>query len=185
VLTSFLGHRDRFSDFELTIRPVQLSGSTSLPIHPRPFERFDAIFRVLERIDPENPHGFYHLFERRDEKPAPGSLESMIDFVINVDAAARILLEFGLVAAIEKATDEQTRNMLRDSVPAVREHDIDAVQRLLSLVDEPQGAEAEKKIVQRMRSRIATLDRFANACVSVRESFAAQLKDLEVEEKKE
>ncbi|MFM7817026.1 MAG: hypothetical protein ACKPGI_08670, partial [Verrucomicrobiota bacterium] len=29
VLTSFLGHRDRVSDSGLTIRPVQLSGTTS------------------------------------------------------------------------------------------------------------------------------------------------------------
>jgi hypothetical protein len=29
VLTSFLGHGDRCSDFGLTIRPVQLSGATS------------------------------------------------------------------------------------------------------------------------------------------------------------
>jgi hypothetical protein len=29
VLTAFFGHGDRFPDFGLTIRPVQLSGSTS------------------------------------------------------------------------------------------------------------------------------------------------------------
>lgn len=32
VLTSFLGHWDRCSEFGLTIRPVQLSGSTSLKL---------------------------------------------------------------------------------------------------------------------------------------------------------
>lgn len=34
-----------------------------------------------------SPHGFYHLFAP-EEKPKPGSLESKVQFIINVDDAA-------------------------------------------------------------------------------------------------
>lgn len=149
-----------------------------LPVHPRPLERFETIFRVLERINPDSPHGFYHLFNR-EEKPKPSSLESKVQFIINVDAAARILLELGLVAAVDKATDEKTEQLIRDSVPVVRDRDVEVVQSLLELAEEPSGADAEKKLAARLRSRIETLDRFAQACAGVRKNFAAQLEGLE------
>lgn len=151
-----------------------------LPVHSRPFERFATIFRVLERIDPESAHGFYHRFGR-DEPPKRGSLEAMIQFIIDLDDAARILLELGLVAAVERATDEQTEKFLRDAVPAVRDREVDAVQKLVDLAEEPHGADAEKKLAERLRSRIDTLDRFAKMCAGVRENFATQLKGLEGE----
>jgi len=154
-----------------------------LPMHPRPLERFETIFRVLERIDPESPHGLYHLFGR-NEKPMPGSLEARVQFIIDLDDAARILLQLGLVAAIEKATDEQTEKLIRDSVPAVRDLDIEAVQSLLEFAEDPQGADAEARQAAQLRARIDTLDRFAQACAGVRKNFARQLESMEAKQKK-
>jgi len=149
-----------------------------LPMHPRPLERFETIFRVLERIDPENPHGFYHLFGR-EEKPKSGSLEARVQFIIDLDDAARILLQLGLAAAVDKATDNTTEKLIRDSVPAVRDRDVEAVQRLLELAKDPQGTDDGAKQAAQLRARIDTLDRFAQACARVRENFHSQLEDLD------
>lgn len=150
----------------------------ALPIHPRPFERFEAIFRVLERIDPDSSHGFYHTFNRND-KSEPDSLEAMVQFIIHLDDAARTLLKLGLVGAIGEATDEQTQNLLRDSIPSMRGHDVDAVQSLLDMAEDPEGTDAEKKFAQQLNSQIATLDQFVKTCTDARAIFTAQLKDLE------
>ena len=154
-----------------------------LPVHPRPLERFETIFRVLERIDPESPHGFYHFFAR-DEKPEPGSLEARAKFIIDLDAAARVLLQLGLVAAIDEATDEKTEKLIRDSVPAESDYDVEAVKRLLDLAGPPQGNDAEAKQAAQLRAQINTLDRFAEACAGVRKSFAKQLERLDHKQKK-
>ena len=52
VLTSFFGHGDRFPDFGLTIRPVQLSGSTSLKAYRREVLEGIALYGEMHRFIP-------------------------------------------------------------------------------------------------------------------------------------
>lgn len=149
---------------------------TSLPVGVRPFDNFDPIFRVLERLDPESPRGYYFGARSRESNPELDSVESWVEFMSGVDHVARILISFGLAQATEHAADESTKNFLRDAVPMAEDHDIEAVERLIEFTKKPNGADGAQKRINRLRGRLEQLDRFAEICAIVRKDIAAEVR---------
>src|SRR5882724_908658 len=153
----------------------------SLPPGQRPFENFDAIFRALERLDPEDARGFYYGFWSGQEKPNPGSVEALVNLIMDVDAAARVLIELALVEAIEKATDDKTKSLLCEAIPTGADRDIEAIRNLVELRDRfaPTSGSESATLIKRIRDRLQTLDQFARACKGVRAELQKQLQRLE------
>lgn len=160
----------------------------SLPPGLRPFENFDALFRALERLDPEEPRGYYHGFwrEHRDEAER-GSVDAMVDFIVRLDDAARVLLEFALITAVAQAADEESKAMLRDSVPIAADLEVQALARLMQFENriDPRADGNHKRALERMRERLQSLDSFEKACEAVREALQAELQRLGSSEAKD
>jgi len=153
----------------------------SLPPGLRPFENFNAVFRALERLDPEEPRGYYHGFWREhQDKPEPGSVDAMVDFIVRLDDAARVLLEFALIAAVEQAADEESKAMLRDSVPIAADLELQSLARLMQFENrmDPRAEGNNTRALGRIRERIQALDSFEKACEGVREALQAELQRL-------
>lgn len=160
----------------------------SLPPGLRPFENFNAVYRALERLDPEEPRGYYHGFwrEHRD-KPEPGSVDAMVDFIVRLDDAARVLLEFALIAAIAQAADEESKAMLRDSVPIAADLEVQALARLMQLENRmnPRAEGNNTRALGSIRERLRALEGFEKACEAVREALQAELQRLDNSEGKD
>jgi len=151
-----------------------------LPPAQRPFENFDAVFRALERLDPEESRGFYFGFWPGQEKPKPGSIEALVKFMMDVDRSARILIELALVEATQKTADDKTKMMLRDAVPTGTDGDIEAIRSLVELGNRFASNENENtKLIEKFRDRLQTLDEFALACKTVRTAMEKELRRLE------
>jgi hypothetical protein len=79
----------------------------------RPFENFEAIFKTLDALNPENPHSFYRFWNQDDEADNAVSDEDAkpwLDMAIGIDKAARSWINFALNQAVERALDEKTKD---------------------------------------------------------------------------
>lgn len=152
----------------------------SLPPGHRPFENFDALFRALEQLDPENPRGFYFGVWPAQEQPKTGPIETLVKFMMNVDRSARILIELALVEATQKAADDETKMMLRDAVSTGVDRDIEAIKNLVELGNRFAPNQTENaKLIKRLRDRLQTLDEFTLASKAVRAALQKELRQLE------
>ena len=78
-----------------------------LPNGKRPFEELEPIIRALESLDPENdtPRYFGTIRGTIDESDEGRETQSLIEFVSDVDIAARVLIGEILADAAHSAID--------------------------------------------------------------------------------
>ncbi|RYD85884.1 MAG: hypothetical protein EOP84_00970 [Verrucomicrobiaceae bacterium] len=154
---------------------------SSMPRGMRPFENFDAIFRVLERLDPEAPGGFYRdLWEPEIEAEA-NSTEAIASVITAVDKAARVLIEQAVSLASSSACSERDQAMLDNG--DLEEDDIGMVlikefSRFGNRKDLTPEMIREREI-ERIGRRIETLDWFEDAAKKLRSMLASELSRLE------
>lgn len=87
-----------------------------LPSGLRPFESFEKILSVLERLDPEKPRNFYyHQIPSREDSSIERNpvQEKWIKFAEDIDKAARVCLEVVIEKCAEEAKDEDTDYWLK------------------------------------------------------------------------
>lgn len=126
-----------------------------------PFERFEPIFKTLERMNPEKESYFFlnqnNAQQYQEESEGQVSINSLMDMASGIDKIARIWINYILKQATVCATDEKTIEWLRASV--VDEYDnLDSgvIIKLLDLdVDEDKDVKETK-----IRERIEQLKRF-------------------------
>lgn len=134
----------------------------SLPNGHRPFEDFEPILRVLAAIDPMAKHPFYHrLMPTRDAESTiePGTVEAWVDFIVKIDAAARVLIQTALDEACELADNKRTRAFLRSAIRSSRRGDLEIVGVMLARSKE--SADPRAELIQ---SRLNQLGAFAKIC---------------------
>lgn len=72
----------------------------------RPFENFEAIFKTLDALNPDNQYSFYRFWSQDDEADNTESDEDAnpwLDMAIGIDKAARSWINFALNQAVERA----------------------------------------------------------------------------------
>lgn len=87
-----------------------------LPSGLRPFESFEKILSVLERLDPKKPRNFYyHQIPSREDSSIERNpvQEKWIKFAEDIDKAARVCLEVVIEKCAEEAKDEETEYWLK------------------------------------------------------------------------
>ena len=152
---------------------------SSMPSGHRPFESVEPILRALERLDPEAPHPFYHHFrDPREAAPEPGSVRDLMEFVVNIDAVTRVLIDTVLAEATEKATDGGTLALLNEAISTA--DDIKVIRRLLEKTERGLNADEDKKEVLRkhLEGTIGKLDAFCTLSAKVREQFKNRLDNI-------
>jgi hypothetical protein len=156
------------------------SHRAAMPSGRRPFESFDEIIRVLDYLDPSEQRGFYQQFRTEKKKPANGSVEQLTEFMVGIDRITRLLLQSVLTAAVEKASDDPSREMLRHALPVGLTSDLRFFKKLIPSPSEDVPKEAESEKLAELRERIEQLTQFEKLCRSFRKSFAAELSSLEL-----
>jgi hypothetical protein len=158
---------------------------TKLPNGFRPFAGFEPILRALARLDPDEPRPFYFPPLRpnktNDEEQEPDEVERLLEMILSIDRAARVLIELCLKSAAEKASTESTKIFLREALPKERGGDIEAVTILLERTERDRGTESDaltSAAIKRFESRLGTLDWLCTISRRVRQGFATELKKL-------
>jgi hypothetical protein len=85
---------------------------SSFPNGHRPFKNFDSIFRAPDRMDPESHRYYYFLDDRlfheaerdKDAEARNGDVQSWINVALEVDGAARVLIDFAFKQAAQLMT---------------------------------------------------------------------------------
>ena len=153
----------------------------TLPRGHRPFEAFDPILRALAALDPEERHPYYHRMAPTDQQQdnnEPDSVQVLVDFILGIDFAARLLIQTALNEATEKATSERTKALLENAIPASAAGDIVVLNTLLERARkcrrnaEENNAEARKRI----QETLDKLDAFRAVCLQCRDIFAEKFK---------
>jgi len=159
---------------------------SNLPAGMRPFERFDPIFHVLERLDPENEKPYF--YQSRDSSTEVNSkvktddIQTWLDIAQGIDQAARIWLEYVFHQAAISATDEKTTAWLENAV--INGSNRDEISIIVRLIDNEAGNtelndEQEKKAKQeQLEARIKQLDAFTHFSQVLHTVLATELKTL-------
>ena len=147
----------------------------------RPFEKFEPIFRTLERLDPDEPRSFYHSFRARDNSVEDDTVIKLMQFIEAADQAARVLIDQALSLSICTAEDEHTKSLLKDAIGDHEDKDVMMVGRLIGKYGgnhENPPTEAEE-LAARLKRHIGQLDEFTQMSLGVRKVLTQQLKALE------
>jgi hypothetical protein len=129
--------------------------------HKNPFERFEGIFKTLERLNPDKDE--YLFFNQYDDHKLEGELEedgiinNAMDMVMDIDKISRIWITYILKQAALCASDEKILEWLRLSGVEMDENlDSKVIIKLLE-----QDIEADKNINKEIiQERIKQLERF-------------------------
>lgn len=156
---------------------------SSMPVGMRPFEEFDAIFRVLERLDPQGSGGFYRELWESQVVPEPDSIESIASMIMAVDKAARVLIEQAVSLAACSACDEADEAMLGDGDLGDDDMGIVLIRELTRFTDrrELTPEMIREREIERIRRRIETLDWFEEAAKGLRKLLTSEITRLEQE----
>lgn len=151
----------------------------------RPFRNFDAVFRVLERLDSEKETPYFYSRDDAANVETSDATKNYLETAEKIDRVARTWLKYALQRATVHATDGEQEKWLAYSFDLDADRDVESIRRLLTLLDSPNGAEPddEKFLRQRwLKARIAELDYFAEFSQELRTEFADELVMLQADE---
>lgn len=148
----------------------------------RPFENYEGIFKVLERIDPENPKPFYRFpgkSEQGSETQTDPSQE-WLDNALAIDGMAKAMIQYSLEKAAEKAGDAKSSALFKEAIGLLETRELEVLIRFIETGDQEDGVDSEKALREKFekatRAKIARLDEFIGASKAIRESLVIDLK---------
>lgn len=136
----------------------------------RPFKEFDPIFRAMAHIDPNKNSPSFFRNENGDHQP-PKEIKQSVEFISNLDAAARIIISFFVRESILHATNEATLGWL-DAINGLAQSDEARI--ILKLAPELDAKEkAQEQNEQRKNELSEQIDR-----LEVFESLSREIKSV-------
>lgn len=161
----------------------------SLPNGRYPFKSFESIFKVLNRLDPENTQSYYFDDSRPHANVNKGNeetesetdkIQTWVNIALGVDRAARVLIDFALREAACNAVDEETIAWLENATGI--SDDKNDVSIVIRLVGESQEDNAEEEVREQKRrelsSRIEKLDMFIKLSGLLRDELTEHLENI-------
>ncbi|MGJ1240996.1 hypothetical protein [Sphingobacterium siyangense] len=167
-----------------------------LPSGMRPFESFETILSVLERLDPEGPRNFYyHQIPSREDSSIQRNpeQEKWIKFAEDIDKAVRVCLEVVIEKCAEEAKEEETENWLKYGRKIESGIDIQIIDGLMDLdissflddrkdddlLKSKQDKEVIKYEVATIKSRIKHIENLSKMNSIILKELKSRLKKIE------
>jgi hypothetical protein len=163
---------------------------SSFPNDRRPFKNFEPIFRALDRIDPESSRSYYFLDDRlfngaehdKDPEAEAEDVRSWINIALEVDGAARVLIDFAFKQAAHNAADDKTKTWIKNAANLPSSDDLSVIIRLLPANQDDQKEDALERLrkdqKQSLRSKIEKLDALVKASKSLRGALVKEIRKL-------
>lgn len=158
----------------------------SYPRGKRPFERFEPILNAMERLNPDNTYPRYHsLYWTQAESSSKTDIkqkevQQWVDIALNIDAVAKLLIEFSLRQAIEDAKDENTKEWLKNASDLPNSEDVSIIIHFLpEEVDEKADLKytLERKLKE-LKNHIEKLEAFNKFCLQLRDKYNEEVNRL-------
>jgi len=148
---------------------------SSFPDGKKPFERFDVIFKTLEKLSPDNHNGLFYNNQQENETNDDFIKQSMKAIQI-IDEAVRIWIEYILKGAVELANDEKTKKWLKMAIPTKNRDEVNILFKILGSDDDNQDLKSRViKEIQYLESRIEQLEGFKNYNDMILSKFTNQI----------
>ena len=153
----------------------------------RPFENFEAIFKTLDALNPENPHSFYRFWNQNDEADNALSDEDAkqwLNMAIGIDQAARVWINFALNQAVERALDEKTKDWLDKAISLMPDNDLVVIRRLVSKDDDIGEVEKANQIridkIKNLETKLEKLDSFIELSQLIRNEIIDDIQQIDI-----
>lgn len=153
----------------------------------RPFENFEAIFKTLDALNPENPHSFYRFWNQDDEADNAVSDEDAkqwLNMAIGIDQAARVWINFALSQAVERALDEKTKDWLDKAISLMPDDDLVVIHRLVSKDDDIGEGEKANQIridkIKNLETKLEKLDSFIELSQFIRNEIINEIQQIDI-----
>jgi hypothetical protein len=140
----------------------------------RPFEKFEPIFKILERLDPENHQSFFFRADEKNLSLNP-QVKQWSDMALDVDRVARVWIEYILQQAVLHAEDKRTKKWLKNAIGSEDEA------RVIDIIFS--GEDGAEKKCERIKSKIEQLKAFDKFNKKLLLLFEKELTDLTNENK--
>lgn len=154
----------------------------------RPFENFEAIFKTLDALNPENRHSFYRFCNQDDEADNFGNDEDAkrwLNMAIGIDQAARVWINFALSQAVERALDEKTKDWLDKAISIMPDDDLVVIRRLVSKDEEIGEGEKANQIridkIKNLEKKLEKLDGFIELSQFIRNEIIDEIQQIDIE----
>lgn len=155
-----------------------------LPEGLRPFEKFDVIFRVLERLEPGESGGLYRELWESRVAPEPDTVESFASMITSIDEAARLLIEQAVSLAVCAACEESDETMLGDADVIEYDAGILLIREItkFNCREDLTPEIARKREIEKIKMRLNTLSRFEAAAQGLRRLLSEEMLRLDQEQ---
>lgn len=162
-----------------------------LPSRKRPLEKFEPILKTLDRLNPEgNEPYFYHsldheLSELEKNNPDLKVITEYTKMALQIDKAARTLIEFALNQAALKAKNERTQFFLINSLNLHENYDVKTINTILDSAPEiglknyNEEDLKKKYLIEKLKNKIEQLDNFAKLNEFIIAEYQKSLSALE------
>lgn len=156
-----------------------------LPSGHRPFENFEAIFRVLERIDPNNKRQYYYEppidkeLKSNKRKKIAADVKKWLDIALVIDEAARAWLSYIFKYAAQSATDKEIIKWFETASGLPKDEEVSIAIRLFGEESESEESKDErlkKEKENNLKSRIKQLDAFIKFSMELKSIYLNELK---------
>jgi hypothetical protein len=137
----------------------------SLPTRLRPLKKLEPLLRTLDSLDASKGPRFRFMHELAAGVEVEQDVAKVLNFAVNLDDAARILVQHFLATATEQASDE-LKPWIESAVDA--DADVDLEVRILNFVDGglARSADDARLVRETMKNKIQKLEIFASLAIS-------------------
>lgn len=156
----------------------------TVPQENRPFKDFEPILRLLEQINPDNDHDYYHrvilnrLYPELENNIPINS--SWINVSKEIDRVARIWIEFCINKMVAEIDAQKTLKWIEYSKQMPKSEDV----KLISILtnnrsDEVNGEDGLKEYeIKRVEKRINELEKFKELNELILSSYKRELENV-------
>jgi hypothetical protein len=150
---------------------------SSFPDGKKPFERFEEIFKTLEKLSPDNQNNFFYENQQENETDDDLIKKSMRAIRV-IDKAVRIWMEYILRDAVDLASDEKTKKWLNMAIPTRKRDEVNIYFKIFEQDDNDDLKSTIKGKIKNLESRIEQLEGFKNYNEMILTSFTNQITSL-------
>ena len=152
----------------------------------RPYENFEPIFRVLDRLDPENKQTYFfnntHATGTKKTNKVSKGVQQWLDIALGIDQIARVWLNYIFKEAALSASDKNTIEWLKNSIDLQNNDDASIIIRVLSENSANKNEIDTESVKQKKResiiSRIKKLEAFNDFNQKLLSIFQQELEDI-------
>lgn len=162
----------------------------SFPNNSYPFEKFELVFKALEKITSEGKQAYYfnqsHFHSGQPGKEVPiaqadiEAVQPWINMALAIDGAARALVSLAFQQAAHNALDEESAAWIEKAsgIFPEDENDISIIVKLIGEEEESAEKKALRDRQSKLQSKVEKLNMFMEVSNEIKQVLEEELKEI-------